>query len=137
MKKGFLLEKESGESRAAVDEELKKAFAELQVKLAEGRKGIRECEAEGEALRQSRKKAQLTQTELESLPPETKAYASLGRCFLAQSLTEAVASVGADISSTDARIAAVEKRKDYLHKSIKEQENNLRDMVSQRQAQKS
>lgn len=136
MKKGFLLDKD-GREKMEVDMELKKAFAELQVKLAEGKKGIRECDIERDMLTYQRRKAALTMEELSSLPPQTPAFATLGRCFVSQTLDEATTGIGQEMEKADAAIAALDKRKDYLQKSIKEQENNLRDMVTQRQAQKS
>ena len=110
------------------------AFAELQVKLAESRKGVRQCEVQREMLRGEMRKTELTRSELSALAADAVSYQTLGRMFVKQTVAESLAGTESALSSAGESLASVEKKKEYLEKSMKEAEANLREMVAARQA---
>ncbi|XP_067011148.1 prefoldin subunit 1 [Anabrus simplex] len=115
-----------------VDLELKRAFAELQQKMLETTQKLKLADVQIDSLKRSMQHAMLTAKEIAALPPETKTYESVGRMFL---LTD-IAEVGQNLQKKSAissdRIKTLENNKQYLERSLKDSENNLREMVQQK-----
>lgn len=70
--------------------------------------------------------------EIVSLESGTKTYDSVGRMFLLTPLNEINEGLKDKQSAADEKIRKLENNKSYLERSLKDAENNLREMVQQR-----
>ena len=117
------------------DEELKKAFAELHDKVIDTRMKLKFSDIQIETLRRTMQRAELTQIELRGLPTETKTYESIGRMFLLQDIDTIKKDLKKRTETANEKIKVLENNKNYLQRSLKESENNIREMVQKRQSQ--
>lgn len=118
------------------DEELRKAFSELQMKRMETSQLVAVAEGQRQALQRSIAHSQLTFKELSGLPETTPLYHSVGRMFLLASRDEVKETlVGSEKSAKD-KITEIEKNMGHWEKSLKEQEDSLRELVSHKQNEK-
>jgi len=85
-----------------------------------------------DGLKRSITHAQLTEKEISILPPETKTYESLGRMFVLQESTNVQKNLENKIKNCEEKIKALEANKTYLERSLKESENNIREMIQHR-----
>lgn len=67
-----------------------------------------------------------------SLDSNTKTYDSVGRMFLLTPLDEIKEMLRVKQAAADEKIKTLENNKKYLERSLKDAENNLREMVQQR-----
>ncbi|KAM6322438.1 prefoldin subunit 1 isoform 4-T4 [Podargus strigoides] len=105
---------------APVDLELKKAFAELQAKVIDTQQKVKLADIQIEQLSKTKKHAHLTDTEIMTLVDETRIQ-HRGRSYLSRCK-------GDDISTG-------KQKKSYLERSVKEAEDNIREMLMARRAQ--
>ncbi|KAF5305629.1 hypothetical protein FQR65_LT07710 [Abscondita terminalis] len=117
---------------AKVDMELKKAFAELQQKAIETAQQLKLADIQIESLKRSKQHASLTEREISSLDPSIKTYDSIGRMFMLSPLGEIKDNLKKKQSAAEDKIKTLENSKSYLERSLKDSENNLREMVQQR-----
>nr|CAG4651519.1 EOG090X0LK7 [Simocephalus serrulatus] len=115
-----------------MDMELKKAFAELQQKMVETSQKLKLADLQIETLKRSITHAQLTDKEISQLPTDTKTYESVGRMFVLKEVTEARMNLGNKVKGCEEKVKALEGTKGYLERSLKESENNIREMIQQR-----
>nr|CAG4639714.1 EOG090X0LK7 [Daphnia magna] len=140
-----------------MDLELKKAFAELQQKMVETSQKLKLADLQIETLKRSMTHAQLTDKEISQLPTDTKTYESVGRMFVLKEVTEARLNLDNKIKGCEEKVKTLEVRistdsfkkklypfnnlykthlkkgtKAYLERSLKESENNIREMIQQR-----
>lgn len=115
------------------DEELKKAFAELQEKMIDTSQKLKLADVQIDSLKRTKQRADLTTKEITSLPPNTKTYESVGRMFLLDDIVSIKDGLEKRTKNAEEKIKTLENNKTYLQKSLKESENNLREMVQQRQ----
>ena len=118
------------------DEELRKAFSELQVKRLETGQLVAVAEGQRQALQRSIIHSQLTFKEISGLPEATPLYRSIGRMFLLASRDEIKETLTASEAASKEKIAEIEKNKSHLEKSLKEQEDSLRELVSHKRKDK-
>ncbi|XP_013191461.1 prefoldin subunit 1 [Amyelois transitella] len=118
-----------------VDLELKKAFFELQVKMVETSKKIKDIDTQISVLKRYMQHVDITQHEISTLPPGTKTYESVGRMFLLTDLDEVKSNLKNRESQLTSRTKELEGTKHYLEKNLKESEDNIREMVQQRKEQ--
>ncbi|KAF7697197.1 hypothetical protein HF521_005615 [Silurus meridionalis] len=95
----------SGNMAAPVDQELKKAFAELQAKM------------------------------VDTQQKTTRMYEGVGRMFILQSKDEINNQLTEKQKTADDKIKELEQKKTYLERSVKEAEDNIREMLMSRRAQ--
>lgn len=93
---------------------------------------VKLAEAQISQLRRTIQHAKLTELEIKQLPEETKAYESVGRMFVLQSIKEVMEGLQSKINQAEDKIKGIEANKEYLQKSVKEQENSIREMLQQR-----
>ncbi|CAG4955131.1 unnamed protein product [Colias eurytheme] len=115
-----------------VDLELKKAFAELHVKMLETSKKIQVIDTQMDVLRQVMRHVEITQHELGALPPDTKTYETVGRMFLRTDLDDIKRNLKNKVNNFNSRTDELRENKFYLEKSLKESQDNLREMVQQK-----
>ncbi|XP_076334215.1 prefoldin subunit 1 isoform X2 [Tachypleus tridentatus] len=116
-----------------VDLELKKAFQELQTKMIETTQKLKMSDIQIESLKKTIQHAKLTDSEILSLPADTRMYQGLGRTFLLTTPQDIKKDIEEKIKTSDEKIKNLESNKVYLEKSLKESEDNLREMIAQKQ----
>ncbi|XP_037520879.1 prefoldin subunit 1 [Rhipicephalus sanguineus] len=117
-----------------VDMELKKAFQELQMKMIDTTRRLRQADVQIETLKKAVKYAYCTGEVISEAPPDTKMYQSVGRMFLGSDFAEVMKTLDDKINTCNEKIKSLESNKAYLEKSLKESENNLREMIVQKQS---
>ena len=70
---------------------------------------------------------------LAELPAGTKTYESVGRMFVKQDKTVIQTNLNAQMDELQDKIKKLETNKEYLAKNLKESEDNLRELVAQKQ----
>lgn len=70
--------------------------------------------------------------EISSLQSDTKTYESVGRMFILTPMDEVKENLKKRQNTAEEKIKTLENNKSYLERSLKEAENNLREMVQQR-----
>nr|CAG4635224.1 EOG090X0LK7 [Alona affinis] len=85
-----------------------------------------------ETLKRNMIHAQLTDKEISQLPAETKTYESVGRMFILKDCTETRKNLENKVKTCEEKIKTLEGSKGYLERSLKESENNIREMIQQR-----
>ncbi|XP_041864294.1 prefoldin subunit 1 isoform X1 [Melanotaenia boesemani] len=120
---------------APVDLELKKAFSELQVKMIDTQQKVKLADLQIDQLTRVQKHAKLTHTEIATLPDNTRLYEGVGRMFILQSKEEINNLLMDKQKTVDEKIKELEQKKVYLERSVKEAEDNIREMLLSRRAQ--
>ncbi|KAF6740042.1 Prefoldin subunit 1 [Oryzias melastigma] len=120
---------------APVDLELKKAFSELQLKMIDTQQKVKLADLQIDQLTRVQKHAKLTHTEISSLPDNTRLYEGVGRMFILQSREEVNNLLTEKQKTVDEKIKELEQKKVYLERSVKEAEDNIREMLLSRRAQ--
>lgn len=118
---------------ANFDADLKKAFQELQVKVITTTQQVKLAEAQIAQLTRNITHAKLTDQELSTLPEETRTYQAVGRMFMLEPINEVRASLKKKIKDGEEKVKTIDSNKEHLQKSVKDQENNIREMLSSRQ----
>nr|ALS04453.1 prefoldin subunit 1 [Acartia pacifica] len=119
---------------AAPDLELKKAFTELQMKMIESKQKIKLTDMQVDSLKRQIAHAMLTDQEIGALPEGTKVYESVGRMFLLSDIKTVREGLDAKQGVCKDKIKNLESSKTYLEGSIKESENNLRELITQKKS---
>eukprot|EP00794_Sanderia_malayensis_P016847 gene16847-18546_t len=117
---------------ASFDEELKKAFRELQEKVINTTQQVKIAESQIIHLRRTIQHASLTDHEISMLPESTRTFESVGRMFILKSIAEVRENIKTRSKKAEDKIKGIEANKEYLQKSVKEQENSIREMLQQR-----
>jgi len=117
---------------ANFDSDLKKAFQDLQVKVVNTTQQVKLAEAQIAQLTRNITRARLTDQELTTLPENTRTYQAVGRMFILEPITEVRANLKKKIKDGEEKIKTIEQNKGYLQKSVKDQENSIREMLSAR-----
>ncbi|KAL7390693.1 hypothetical protein ABVT39_025935 [Epinephelus coioides] len=120
---------------APIDLELKKAFSELQVKMIDTQQKVKLADLQIDQLTRVQKHAKLTHTEITTLPDNTRLYEGVGRMFILQSKEDINNQLMDKQKTADEKIKELEQKKVYLERSVKEAEDNIREMLLSRRAQ--
>ncbi|XP_054711612.1 prefoldin subunit 1-like [Uloborus diversus] len=116
-----------------VDLELKKAFQELQAKVLDTTQKLKLADIQIDVFTKAIQHAQLTQKELKSFPDDARMYNGIGRMFLLTSPEDINSMLSKKISTSQDKIKELETSKAYLERSMKESEENLRELVASKQ----
>lgn len=119
-----------------VDQELKKAFQELQTKMITTRQQLKFSDAQVETLKRQITHSKLLDQEISILPEDTRTYEGVGRMFMLQPIPEVRKNLTKKIQTADEKIKSINSNKSYLERSIKESEDNLREMILSKQSNK-
>ncbi|XP_039502211.1 prefoldin subunit 1 [Drosophila santomea] len=117
---------------AQMDKELKKAFTEMQINKLETTKKINMIDMKCDMVKTGKHKYQLTEKGTSSLSDDTRVYQSVGRMFLLTDVQNMREDLKAKQEKCDKAIELLEKKKEFLQKSLKDQEDGLRELVQQR-----
>ncbi|XP_056587280.1 prefoldin subunit 1 [Triplophysa dalaica] len=120
---------------APVDLELKKAFSELQSKMIDTQQKAKLADLQIEQLSRMKKHANFTHAEITLLVNSTRMYEGAGRMFILQSKDEISNQLLEKQKTADDKIKELEQKKTYLERSVKEAEDNIREMLMSRRAQ--
>ncbi|XP_023233669.1 prefoldin subunit 1 [Centruroides vittatus] len=115
-----------------VDMELKKAFKELQQKMIETSQKLKMADLQIENLNRNIQHSKLTNTEISSMPENTRMYLGIGRMFLLTDKDNIKDGLVKKVKTSEDKIKNLQNNKVYLERSLKESENNLREMVLQK-----
>lgn len=122
---------------AGVDLELKKAFSELQTKMVTTQSLLKNHDAQIRIMSKDIDSSKITGEALSSLPAGTNAFESVGRMFVKQNLSVIQTNLDSHVDDVREKIKKLETNKDYLTRNLKESEDNLREMVAQKQKARS
>ncbi|XP_024120624.1 prefoldin subunit 1 isoform X1 [Oryzias melastigma] len=111
------------------------AFSELQLKMIDTQQKVKLADLQIDQLTRVQKHAKLTHTEISSLPDNTRLYEGVGRMFILQSREEVNNLLTDKQKTVDEKIKELEQKKVYLERSVKEAEDNIREMLLSRRAQ--
>ncbi|XP_078506831.1 prefoldin subunit 1 [Lissotriton helveticus] len=120
---------------APIDMELKKAFTELQAKVIDTQQKVKLADIQIEQLNRTKKHAHLTDTEIQTLSDQTRMYEGVGRMFILQSKECIHSQLKEKQKVADEKIKELEQKKTYLERSVKDAEDNIREMLMARRAQ--
>ncbi|XP_075457805.1 prefoldin subunit 1 [Ascaphus truei] len=120
---------------ATVDLELKKAFTELQAKVIDTQQKVKIADLQIEQLNRTKKHAHLTNVEIINLSDATRMYEGVGRMFVLQSKEVIHSQLFDKQKVADEKIKELEQKKSYLEHSVKDAEDNIREMLMARRAQ--
>ncbi|TRY97507.1 hypothetical protein DNTS_000313 [Danionella cerebrum] len=120
---------------APVDLELKKAFGELQAKMIDTQQKVKLADLQIEQLNRVKKHSNLTHAEIMALPDSTRMFEGAGRMFILQSKDEISNQLSDKQKTADEKIKELEQKKTYLERSVKDAEDNIREMLMSRRAQ--
>ncbi|XP_076031979.1 prefoldin subunit 1 [Oratosquilla oratoria] len=121
-------------AKSEPDLELKKAFGELQGKMQETNQKLRIADVQVEGLKKQIVHAQLTDKEIESLGDGTRVYESVGRMFLLRDIPKIRNNLKLKVDKCNDKITSLQSNKEYLERSLQESQNNLRELIKQKQA---
>ncbi|XP_034285601.1 prefoldin subunit 1-like [Pantherophis guttatus] len=120
---------------APVDLELKKAFSELQDKVVETQQKVKLADIQIDQLNRTKKHAHLADTEIMTLAEETRMYEGIGRMFILLPKEVIHNQLLEKQKIAEEKIKDLEQTKSYLEQSVKEAEDNIREMLTARGAQ--
>ncbi|XP_039633713.1 prefoldin subunit 1 isoform X2 [Perca fluviatilis] len=118
---------------APIDLELKKAFSELQVKMIDTQQKVKLADLQIDQLTRVQKHAKLTHAEVAVLADNTRLYEGVGRMFILQSKEDINSQLMDKQKTAEEKIKELEK-KVYLERSVKEAEDNIREMLLSRRS---
>uniref|UniRef100_A0A8C0NVA1 Prefoldin subunit 1 n=2 Tax=Canis lupus familiaris TaxID=9615 RepID=A0A8C0NVA1_CANLF len=120
---------------APVDLGLNKAFTELQATVIDTQQKVKLADIQIEQLNRTKKRARLTDTEIMTLVDETNMYEGVGRMFILQSKEVIHSQLLEKQKIAEEKIKELEQKKSYLERSVKEAEDNIREVLMARRAQ--
>uniref|UniRef100_A0A8C0SJU6 Prefoldin subunit 1 n=1 Tax=Canis lupus familiaris TaxID=9615 RepID=A0A8C0SJU6_CANLF len=120
---------------APVDLGLNKAFTELQATVIDIQQKVKLADIQIEQLNRTKKRARLTDTEIMTLVDETNMYEGVGRMFILQSKEVIHSQLLEKQKIAEEKIKELEQKKSYLERSVKEAEDNIREVLMARRAQ--
>ena len=119
---------------ATVDMELKKHFEELQMQMSETRSKMRQMDAQIEVLTKAAHAAEITKKEVAKLPPEgVNTYESCGRMFVLRPVSQISTMLDEKSKNANEKIKSLKSNQEYLEKSLKERQDNLRELIIHKQ----
>lgn len=123
----------SSPSSSEPDQELKQAFVDLQTKMQSTHQSIKIFDIQISSLKRQIAYAEVTDKAVQNVPDGTRLYSGVGRMFLLSDAPTLRSDLTSNKKKAEEKIQTLEKNKQYLKKSLKDSENNLRDLVKQKQ----
>ncbi|BFF93434.1 prefoldin subunit 1 [Drosophila madeirensis] len=117
---------------AQMDIQLKKAFTEMQINKLETTKKINMIDMKCDMVKTGKHKYLLTEKGTSNLDNDTRVYQSVGRMFLLTDVQNMREDLKSKQEKCEKAIELLEKKKEFLQKSLKDQEDGLRELVQQR-----
>ncbi|XP_055923749.1 prefoldin subunit 1 [Eupeodes corollae] len=117
---------------AAMDMELKKAFTEVQIHRVETTKKMNMLDMKHDMVKTGKHKCILTEKGTSDLPDDARVYLSVGRMFVLTNVQNMREDLKSKQEKCQKTLDLLEKKKEFLAKSLKDQEDNLRELVKQK-----
>lgn len=95
-------------------------------------KKLRLLEIQSETLKVSKQRLEITEREISRMPAKTKVYESIGRMFALTTVPEMTDTLKSRKQTAESIIQECDTHKQYLVKNLKDQEENLRELVQQK-----
>ena len=114
----------------AVDDEKKAAFVELQTSLMQTTTQIRTLQQNMAQRDGDVRRAKLVQTELSSMPDDTRTYLALGKAFVMEGKKDVEDLMARTISEKQVELEGLEKSRTYVLKKREECEGQIRELLS-------
>eukprot|EP00699_Malawimonas_sp_californiana_P000679 EC714073.1.p2 GENE.EC714073.1~~EC714073.1.p2 ORF type:complete len:128 (+),score=29.38 EC714073.1:35-418(+) len=124
------MSKMSAEDAQAFMVQAQKTFNELRSKQADLGRQVQQIRAQIAGNEREKKRANLTLTEIDSLPKNTKTYASVGRMFLLSPREDVRQQLQKTFDSSSNELTALKKKAEYLEKQFTETTRNLQELKS-------
>lgn len=115
------------------DQELKQAFSKLHEKMVDTKQKLKLADIQIDKFRRTKQRAELTVKEISTIPADVRMYESIGRMFYLENANDIKDVLDHRMKSADERIKTFENNKVYLQRSLKESEDEIREMIQQRQ----
>jgi len=117
------------------DNELKKAFAELQSQMNDTNQRMRIADVQIAGCKKQIVYCNLTDNEMQKLEAEKdlRAFESVGRMFRLTNIPKVRSNLNERVAKSEKKIADLTAGKALLQKSMESSQNNLREMVKLRQ----
>jgi len=112
-----------------VDMELKNAFRDLQAKMIATTQQLKVSDMQIEQLKRQIVHSHLVEKELAGLPKDTNTYEGIGRMFVLQPMSTIEKNLSEKVKTCEEKVKTIEGSKVYLERSIKEGEENLRELI--------
>lgn len=120
-------------ARAIKQDASVQAFAELQAKMVSSSQQIKVSEMQIESLKRTMKHAQLVEQELAQIPDTTRCYDGIGKMFVLESVASIKENLAKKTAVAENKIKTIEKNRTHMEKSLKESEDNLRELIISKQ----
>ncbi|KAF2653901.1 Prefoldin [Lophiostoma macrostomum CBS 122681] len=98
----------------------KKAFAERQLVVVKQQKTLKNIET---------RKLQLTASEMESLPKETKVYEGVGKMFVCTPIPDVKKRLSSESEQLKSDLTNLDKKEDYLEKTYQNSKTSLEQVL--------
>ncbi|CAD6197139.1 unnamed protein product [Caenorhabditis auriculariae] len=116
------------------DEELKKAFQDLQFKTNETRGRISLGETNKKIIYQKQRVSEVAHRTVSEVPDNLPVYRSIGRMFLLTDKPSELERHKQEEKEFKEKIETIDKQRVYLEKGLLEAESNLREMIQSRRS---
>ncbi|KAK2354094.1 prefoldin [Trifolium repens] len=112
------------------DESIKTAFIEIQGRMIETTRKLKQVQNQIRSKETDKKRAFLTMEELKQVPDDTNVYKSIGM-FVLETKAKLMNEQENKFKDSEASITSLQSSREYLEKQIAEVENNLRELLQQ------
>ncbi|KAK2407404.1 prefoldin [Trifolium repens] len=112
------------------DESIKTAFVEIQGRMIETTRKLKQVQNQIRSKETDKKRAFLTMEELKQVPDDTNVYKSIGM-FVLETKAKLMNEQENKFKDSEASITSLQSSREYLEKQIAEVENNLRELLQQ------
>lgn len=117
----------------AVDQELKKAFSDLQIQVVNTRDKIRQYQNEIDIMQRATSGMKITNNTLKTIGKEHRTFEAIGRTFVLRDRDFLVNKIGTLVEENEGKMKSLEKSQDYQKDKQQESENNLRELLNKKQ----
>lgn len=97
---------------------------------------LKVSDSQVETLKRKIAHTKLVDQEISALPEETRVYEGVGRMFLLMTVPTVCENLTKKKKLAEEKIKTIETNKEYLEKSLKESEQNLRELVLSKKQQR-
>eukprot|EP01125_Pyxidicula_operculata_P001718 TRINITY_DN11542_c0_g1_i1.p1 TRINITY_DN11542_c0_g1~~TRINITY_DN11542_c0_g1_i1.p1 ORF type:complete len:124 (-),score=30.47 TRINITY_DN11542_c0_g1_i1:55-426(-) len=108
-----------------------KQLIDLQSKLSESSYALSHCLNLITLNQREKQRGIASIQELEEMSEKTPSYKSVGRMFIKEDLPELKNQLKQMLTDVDEQIKTLDSRKEYIKKQVKQDEDNLNEVVSQ------
>ncbi|EZA59587.1 hypothetical protein DMN91_011118 [Ooceraea biroi] len=114
------------------DQDLKQAFSKLHEKMVDTKQKLKLADIQIDKLRRTKQRAVLITKEVGGIPKDIRMYESIGRMFYLEDVSKIKNGLDNTMKTADEKIKTLENNKSYLQRSLKESEDEIREMIQQR-----